>query len=73
MLNVVIGRLIQTQREQIAALKAFGYSNARIALHYGQLVALIVMFGGVLGTATVGRFPASSKPAFNAISRRTML
>lgn len=52
LLNVVIGRLIQTQREQIAALKAFGYSNARIALHYGQLVALIVMFGGVLGTAT---------------------
>jgi len=51
LLNVVIGRLLQTQREQIAALKAFGYSNAQIALHYSQLVALIVALGGVLGTA----------------------
>lgn len=51
LLNVVIARLIQTQREQVAALKAFGYSNLQIAGHYGKLVALIVVLGGALGTA----------------------
>ena len=34
LLNVVIGRLVNTQREQIALLKAFGYSNLDVALHY---------------------------------------
>ncbi len=48
LLNVVVSRLVSTQREQIAALKAFGYSNMAIGLHYIQLVMLIVL----LGTAT---------------------
>ncbi len=49
LLNVVVGRLINIQREQIAALKAFGYSNAQVGLHYLQLVALIVALGVALG------------------------
>ena len=36
LLHVVMGRLIETQREQIAALKAFGYSNLAVGLHYGK-------------------------------------
>lgn len=50
LLNVVMTRLTSLQREQIAALKAFGYSNLQIAWHYMKFVLVITMFGGVLGT-----------------------
>ncbi len=53
LLNVVISRLISLQREQIAALKAFGYSNFDVALHYTKLVLLIVGLG-VLGGVGAG-------------------
>ena len=42
LLNVVVARLVATQREQIAALKALGYTNFAIARHYLQLVLFIV-------------------------------
>ena len=51
LLHVVLSRLVSTQREQIAALKALGYANAAIAGHYLKLVALIVAVGLVLGVA----------------------
>ena len=49
LLNVVVSRLVSTQREQIAALKALGYPNRRIGAHYLKLVLLIVATGLVLG------------------------
>jgi len=49
LLNVVVSRLVSTQREQIAALKALGYPNRSIALHYLKLVLLIVLLGLTLG------------------------
>jgi len=49
LLNVVVSRLVGTQREQIAALKALGYGDAAIALHYLKLVLVIVLLGLVLG------------------------
>jgi putative ABC transport system permease protein len=51
LLNVVIGRLIGTQRDQIAVLKAFGYSRWEVSLHYGQLVLLMVGAGILPGLA----------------------
>lgn len=51
LLNVVVSRLIATQREQIAALKALGYPNRRIGLHYLEMVLAIVAVGLVLGLA----------------------
>lgn len=45
LLNVVIGRLIQTQQGQIAILKAFGYRNAEVGWHYVQMVSVIVIIG----------------------------
>lgn len=51
LLNVVLGRQIATQREQIAALKALGYDNRAIGLHYLKLVLLIVALGVILGLA----------------------
>jgi putative ABC transport system permease protein len=58
LLNVVVSRLVGTQREQIAALKALGYANAAIALHYLKLVLLIVALGLVLGVALGERLGA---------------
>jgi len=49
LLNVVVSRLVATQREQIAALKALGYDNRAIAAHYLKLVMVIVALGLVLG------------------------
>ena len=49
LVNVVISRLVYLERTQIAVLKAIGYRERRIALHYLGLVALIVAAGGVLG------------------------
>jgi putative ABC transport system permease protein len=51
LLNVVISRLVATQREQIAALKALGYANRMIAVHYLQMVLVIVLAGVLLGIA----------------------
>lgn len=49
LLNVVVSRLLSTQRDQIATLKAFGYNNLAIAMHYIKLVMIVVLIGVVLG------------------------
>jgi putative ABC transport system permease protein len=49
LLNIVLSRLIAVQREQIAALKALGYTNREIALHYVSWAVAISMVGTVLG------------------------
>lgn len=51
LLNVVVSRLIATQREQIAILKAFGYSTAAVALHYISLILMVTMLGALIGIA----------------------
>ncbi len=51
LLNVVISRLISLEREQIAGLKAFGYSNLAVGIHYTKLVLMIVAIGIVGGIA----------------------
>lgn len=49
LLNVVLGRLVTTQREQIAAMKAVGYANRTIATHYLKFVLVVVLAGTALG------------------------
>lgn len=49
LLNIVAARLIRTQRDQIAILKAFGYANITIGLHYLTLILVIALAGVVLG------------------------
>ncbi len=51
LVNVVVSRLVFLERTQIAVLKALGFSNRRIGLHYLGLVALIVAVAAVLGIA----------------------
>ena len=50
LLNVVMSRLVGGQREQIAALKALGYGNLAVGLHYVKLVAVVAVLGSVMGT-----------------------
>lgn len=49
LLNIVLTRIIGTQQAQIAALKAFGYTRGEVGWHYWKLVALVVVFGLVMG------------------------
>ena len=51
LLNVVMSRIIRTQREQVAVLKAFGYTDGEVALHYALLTGLIVLLGWAVGVA----------------------
>lgn len=48
-LNVVLSRQVTTQRDQIAALKALGYPELRIATHFLAMSAVIVMLGVAVG------------------------
>ena len=50
LLHLVLSRLVGTQREQIATLKAFGYANTSVAIHYLGLSLIPVAIGSVLGT-----------------------
>ncbi|HET8746771.1 MAG TPA: FtsX-like permease family protein [Ramlibacter sp.] len=58
LLHVVTARLVATQREQVAALKALGYRDGAIALHYLKLVAPMVLGGYALGLL-LGRWMGS--------------
>ncbi len=53
MTSAAMARLIRLQREQIAQLKALGYSSATIGMHYMKFALVIVcigcLIGGVLG------------------------
>lgn len=49
LVNMVLGRLIQLEREQIGLLKALGYSTGEIAAHYLKLSLGIGALGVALG------------------------
>jgi putative ABC transport system permease protein len=52
LLHGMLGRLVGTQREQVAALKALGYANRSIAWHYVEFALAIVGLGGAFGLAS---------------------
>jgi len=54
LLNVVIGRIVASQRVQIAALKALGYHDREIGAHYAKLVGIVTVTGVVLGVLLAG-------------------
>ncbi|HXG47511.1 MAG TPA: ABC transporter permease, partial [Methylomirabilota bacterium] len=51
MTSAVLSRLVRLQREQIAQLKAFGYSGRQVGLHYFQFALVIVTLGTIFGVA----------------------
>ncbi|MHB8999440.1 MAG: ABC transporter permease [Thermoanaerobaculia bacterium] len=53
LVHIVMTRLVQTQRDQIAVLKAFGYTNIDVGLHYLGIAFTAVATGSIAG-ALVG-------------------
>ncbi len=64
LLNIVLGRLVTTEREQIAVLKAFGYSDWAVGWHYLKFALVALLLGAAAGlglglrfaTLTIGRY-----------------
>jgi len=65
LLNVVLSRLVATQRGQIAVLKAFGYTNGAIGRHY-LAVALVPVVVGAILAIPCGQWMASGLGAMYA-------
>ncbi len=51
LLNVSLNRMVAVQREQIAALKAVGYTNLELGLHYAGFSLVISLAGAVVAVA----------------------
>lgn len=67
LVNIVMRRLVQAQREQIAALKALGYHDLTIAAHYLKLIALVTIAGGIVGAvlgAAIARYVTTMYQGF---------
>ncbi len=54
MVNAVLSRIVRLQREQIAQLKALGYSSRQVGIHYLKFVLVIGVLGTLIG-GTGGR------------------
>lgn len=86
LVHLVLSRLVRTQREQIAVLKAFGYGNGSIGLHYVLFAAAPITLGAVIGLlggmrlarglaelyATFFRFPLLEMRASSAVIAGTV-
>ena len=48
-INIALSRLVATQRDQIAVMKAFGYRNATVGWHYLKLALTAVLGGALVG------------------------
>jgi putative ABC transport system permease protein len=49
LLNVVVSRLVASQRDEIATLKAFGFTDGEVGLHYLAFGVAAVLIGTSLG------------------------
>ena len=54
MVHLVLSRMVETEREQIGLLKAFGYGDLEAAALYVKLAALIAVLGVAVGGAVGG-------------------
>ncbi len=52
LVNMILSRLIALDREQIGLLKALGYRNLTVGMHYAKLVILISLTGVLIGSVT---------------------
>ncbi len=69
LLNVVLARLVGTEREQIAVLKAFGYGDWVVGWHYLKLALVALLLGAVAGIALGLWFAASVNARYAAYYR----
>ena len=54
---ITMGRMVENQRTQIGVLKAFGFNNLQILIHYLSYSAFIAILGSIIG-AVFGVFLA---------------
>ncbi len=54
LVHLVLGRLVETEREQIGLLKAFGYYDREVATVYVKMAALVGLVGVAAGGAVGG-------------------
>lgn len=73
LLNVVLGRLVTAQREQIAALKALGFPTTPLVMHYLKLVAVVVLAGTALGVAAGFLFGKAMVASYQGFFRLPVL
>ncbi len=73
LLNVVLTRTVNVQREQIAALKAIGYSNAELGWHYAKWSLVIGLVGAAVGTAGGSWMGSGMTSLYNAFYRFPVL
>ena len=64
LLNVVLGRLVSTEREQIAVLKAFGYSDWAVGWHYLKFAFVALLIGAAVGVGVGLRFAALTNATY---------
>jgi putative ABC transport system permease protein len=50
LVNLTLGRLVALEREQIGLLKAIGYANRTIVIHYLKFVLIIALVGIAIGS-----------------------
>ncbi|MFO0869479.1 MAG: ABC transporter permease [Pirellulales bacterium] len=51
LLQVVLSRIVAQQREQIASLRAFGYTQFEVQRHYLSLAVVLIAVGSLVGVA----------------------
>lgn len=73
LMNVVLSRIVAVQREQIAALKALGYSNFQIGIHYYQWGLAVAIIGVAIGMAAGFYLAASLVSIYNDFFRFPLL
>ncbi len=49
LLYIVISRMVQSEREEIGLMKAFGYTNTEVGAHYFKMVLAIAVGGALAG------------------------
>ena len=49
LVNVVLSRIVSVQRTQIAAVKALGYRDRDIAVHFVKWAVVVATLGSVVG------------------------
>lgn len=59
MVNAVLSRIVRLQREQIAQMKALGYSSRQVGVHYLKFVWVIGVLGTLMG-GIAGRYLGAS-------------
>ncbi|WP_371742129.1 ABC transporter permease [Pseudoruegeria sp. HB172150] len=49
LLYIVVSRIVQSEREEIGLLKAFGYTNGEVGSHYFKMVLIVATAGAAVG------------------------